>query len=52
LIFRDFLRANPNARDQYAALKRELSAADWKDMNEYADAKTRFIEDTISRSRV
>ncbi len=51
LLFRNYLRSNPTARDQYAILKRELSAADWNDMNEYADAKTKFIEDTISRAR-
>jgi GrpB-like predicted nucleotidyltransferase (UPF0157 family) len=51
LIFRDFLRADPDASDRYADLKRVLSAAEWKDMNEYADAKTKFIEDTISHAR-
>lgn len=50
LLFRDFLRANPKARGEYATLKRELSAADWNDMNEYADAKTKFIEEIISRA--
>lgn len=47
LLFRDFLRANPEACDRYAALKRELSNMDWADMNAYADAKTAFIEDII-----
>jgi GrpB-like predicted nucleotidyltransferase (UPF0157 family) len=52
LAFRDFLRANRTACDRYAALKWELSGADWKDMNEYADAKTKFIEDIIKRAQV
>jgi GrpB-like predicted nucleotidyltransferase (UPF0157 family) len=51
LILRNCLRAMPDVRDQYANLKRTLSANDWKDMNEYADAKTSFIEDTIKRAR-
>ncbi len=51
LLFRDFVRTNPEARDQYAALKRELSKSDWADMNEYADAKTNFIEGIIRRAR-
>ena len=50
LTFRDTLRADPDARDRYAALKRDLSAGDWKDMNEYANAKTAFIEEVIRRS--
>jgi GrpB-like predicted nucleotidyltransferase (UPF0157 family) len=51
LLFRDFVRANAETRDQYAALKRELSKTDWMDMNEYANAKTEFIEGIIRRAR-
>jgi GrpB-like predicted nucleotidyltransferase (UPF0157 family) len=51
LLFRDFVRSNAETRDQYAALKRELSKTDWTDMNEYADAKTDFIEGVIRRAR-
>lgn len=47
LAFRDFLRADPDCRERYEALKRKLSAADWADMNEYANAKTDFIEGVI-----
>lgn len=51
LLFRDFVRADAETRDQYAALKRELSKTDWADMNEYANAKTDFIEGVIRRAR-
>ena len=51
LEFRDFVRSHAETRDQYAALKRELSKRDWADMNEYADAKTDFIEGVIRRAR-
>jgi len=47
LAFRDFLRANPDCGERYEALKRKLSAADWADMNEYANAKTDFIKGVI-----
>jgi GrpB-like predicted nucleotidyltransferase (UPF0157 family) len=52
LLFRDFLRSNADVRDDYAALKRELSTCDWQDMEEYADAKSSFIEGVIKRARV
>ena len=43
LLFRDFLRDNPNVAADYTDLKRRLAQQDWKDGNEYADAKTDFI---------
>jgi GrpB-like predicted nucleotidyltransferase (UPF0157 family) len=43
LLFRDYLRANPAVMNSYAALKKQLAKRDWKDVNEYADAKTEFI---------
>lgn len=43
LLFRDYLRRNPAAAAGYAALKKELAAREWRDVNEYADAKTEFI---------
>lgn len=44
LLFRDFLRENPARAGEYAALKRSLAELEWKDTNEYADAKTAFIK--------
>jgi GrpB-like predicted nucleotidyltransferase (UPF0157 family) len=51
LLFRDFLRANPEARDAYARLKREL--ADWyrDDRIAYNEGKTGFILDTLDEAR-
>lgn len=46
LLFRDYLRAHPDAVQAYAAHKRELAAREWQDINEYAYAKTEFIEAT------
>jgi GrpB-like predicted nucleotidyltransferase (UPF0157 family) len=44
LAFRDYLRANENMRNEYEALKKKLSAKEWKDGNEYNVAKTEFIK--------
>lgn len=43
LLFRDYLRRNPQARDDYCKLKKELAQKEWKDRNDYTDAKTEFI---------
>jgi GrpB-like predicted nucleotidyltransferase (UPF0157 family) len=44
LAFRDHLRNNAQARNSYADLKKELSKKEWKGGNEYASAKTAFIQ--------
>jgi GrpB-like predicted nucleotidyltransferase (UPF0157 family) len=44
LAFRDYLRANENVRNEYESLKKKLSEKEWKDGNEYNDAKTEFIK--------
>ena len=41
--FRNILRKNENIRNDYCMLKKELAKKEWKDGNEYADAKTDFI---------
>jgi GrpB-like predicted nucleotidyltransferase (UPF0157 family) len=47
LLLRDYLRANPAARDAYGALKRDL-AVRWRgDRPGYNAAKTAFILDTL-----
>ena len=51
LLFRDFLRNNELAKDEYASFKRQLSKKDWKDGNEYADAKTEFIKAIEERAK-
>jgi GrpB-like predicted nucleotidyltransferase (UPF0157 family) len=47
LLFRDFLRARPEAAAEYARLKTELAARHRDDRLAYTDAKTDFILDTL-----
>jgi GrpB-like predicted nucleotidyltransferase (UPF0157 family) len=49
LAFRDRLRASPEDRRAYEALKRELATRDWSDMNHYADAKGALIREIRAR---
>ncbi|WP_367016377.1 GrpB family protein [Priestia koreensis] len=51
LAFRNYLRTNEEARHDYAALKEELSAKQWKNGNEYAKAKGAFIGDIIQKAK-
>jgi GrpB-like predicted nucleotidyltransferase (UPF0157 family) len=43
LAFRDYLRAHPDPRDRYAALKQKLAAAHPRDIEAYMDGKDAFI---------
>jgi GrpB-like predicted nucleotidyltransferase (UPF0157 family) len=43
LLFRDYLRTHDEARDRYAAFKRQLAARRWETVNHYAAAKTEVI---------
>lgn len=52
LLFRDHLRRDPAACRRYQELKLQLSTRDWDDMNEYAAAKTSFIENAIAAGSV
>jgi len=52
LIFRDWLRDNAADRDLYARTKLALAQQEWKDVQNYADAKTVVIEEIITRARV
>lgn len=47
LLFRDYLRAHPTARDAYAELKRELARRYPDDRLAYTDAKAGFIFDAL-----
>jgi GrpB-like predicted nucleotidyltransferase (UPF0157 family) len=49
LAFRDRLRASPEDRAAYEALKRELATRDWPDMNYYAEAKGDLIRAILAR---
>jgi len=48
LRLRDHLRANPGTAREYAALKRELTAAYGDDRAGYTEAKTAFIEAVLA----
>ena len=50
LRFRDLLRADPGARREYEALKRELAPRDWPSMDDYADAKGPLIRELLRRA--
>ncbi|MBS1493556.1 MAG: GrpB family protein [Bacteroidetes bacterium] len=44
IAFRDYLRNNDNARDEYYKLKVDLARKEWEDKNDYTDAKTDFVK--------
>lgn len=48
LLFRDYLRTHPDAADRYAALKRELAAADDTDRKRYRAGKEPLIEEIMT----
>jgi GrpB-like predicted nucleotidyltransferase (UPF0157 family) len=51
LLFRDWLRGNAADRDLYARAKSALAREEWKCVQDYADAKTRVIEEILARAR-
>lgn len=51
LLFRDYLRADGDARRAYEAHKRELAAREWNTSNDYAEAKTGFIVAMLEEAR-
>lgn len=40
LLFRDYLRVNINAKQEYENLKKSLAQMEWDSINDYADAKS------------
>jgi len=44
IAFRDYLRSHNEARDEYDNLKKNLAEKDWKDKNDYTNAKTEFVK--------
>ena len=50
LAFREYLKTHPDVAAEYAALKRQLAEQDWQDVNDYADAKTEFIQSVEARA--
>ena len=50
LAFRDHLRTNEADRKLYARTKRELASRHWAYVQDYADAKSKVVEEIISRA--
>jgi GrpB-like predicted nucleotidyltransferase (UPF0157 family) len=50
LAFRDWLRAHPEDAAAYERLKRDLATRDWETMDDYANAKSEFIEAVTARA--
>ena len=51
LDFRDWLRVNDADRELYERAKRNLTAQDWKYVQNYADAKTAVVQEINERAR-
>jgi GrpB-like predicted nucleotidyltransferase (UPF0157 family) len=51
LLFRDYLRAHADAAERYAALKRELAAADRSDRPRYRSGKAPLIDELMNQAR-
>jgi GrpB-like predicted nucleotidyltransferase (UPF0157 family) len=50
LLFVEWLRHDREDREKYEALKRELIAKDWDDMNQYAQAKSQLVHEILERA--
>lgn len=50
LLLRDWLRARPAERRDYAGLKHQLAARQWDSIDAYAIAKTPFISGALDRA--
>jgi GrpB-like predicted nucleotidyltransferase (UPF0157 family) len=51
LRFRDWLRTDDADRILYERTKRQLARQEWKHMQNYADAKTRVVEEIMARAQ-
>jgi GrpB-like predicted nucleotidyltransferase (UPF0157 family) len=51
VVFRDYLRANPDAAGAYAALKRSLAERHRDNRTAYTDGKAAFVRRVLERAR-
>jgi GrpB-like predicted nucleotidyltransferase (UPF0157 family) len=51
LLFRDYLRAHPEAAQEYERLKRDLAARHRDDRGAYTDAKAAFVRSIEEKAR-
>lgn len=49
LRFRDWLRSHPGDRELYQRTKLALAEREWPSVQDYADAKTKVVEEIIAR---
>jgi GrpB-like predicted nucleotidyltransferase (UPF0157 family) len=52
LLLRDRLRSHPEERERYARAKQLLARRTWKQVQDYADAKSKVIEEILARAGV
>jgi GrpB-like predicted nucleotidyltransferase (UPF0157 family) len=50
LLFRDWLRSHPEDRIVYEDTKRELASRTWKYVQNYADAKSKVVQEILERA--
>lgn len=50
VVFRDWLRAHPEDRERYEAVKRALAGRSWTYLQGYADAKNDVVDEIIARA--
>jgi GrpB-like predicted nucleotidyltransferase (UPF0157 family) len=51
LVFRDYLRAHPEAARAYADVKQALAASSKEDIGAYRNGKTLFVQETTAKAR-
>lgn len=51
ILFRDYLRAHPEATHEYENLKKELAQKHTHDREQYTDAKTNFIHEILKKAQ-
>jgi GrpB-like predicted nucleotidyltransferase (UPF0157 family) len=52
ILFRDYLRRNPEERLQYASLKRELAARFPVDRDAYTEGKKQFVDKIVGKAEL
>ncbi|GAB2176500.1 GrpB family protein [Dongia sp. agr-C8] len=51
LLFRDYLRARPEAAEEYGRLKRRLASETVRDWDHYTGGKSGFVADIVARAK-
>ena len=49
LFFRNILQSNQQLRSEYGQLKQALARREWKNRNDYANAKSAFISEVLNQ---